>query len=112
MENLYSEIQQYIDKGLYQGVEWKINYKKNIFQNKVGYSDLDTKSLLEENSLYRIWSMTKPIISVVILQLIEENKIKFEDPLNYYLPVFNDLKVLKNNFKSIDDVQDVKKCLL
>ena len=28
MENLYSEIQQYIDKGLYQGVEWKINYKK------------------------------------------------------------------------------------
>ena len=109
MKNLYSEIQQYIDKGLYQGVEWKINYKKNIFQNKVGYSDLDTKSLLEENSLYRIWSMTKPIISVVILQLIEENKIKFEDPLNYYLPVFNDLKVLKNNFKSIDDVQDVKK---
>jgi len=108
MENVFSKIQEHIDNGLYQGLEWKINYKKNIFQGKIGYSDLTTKSLVKENSIYRIWSMTKPIISIVILQLIEEKKIKFEDSLNYFLPVFNDLKVLKKDFNSIHDVENVK----
>ena len=75
MKNLNLKFQQHIDNGLYQGIEWKIIYKGEEYHDKVGYSDLSSKTPLESNSLYRIWSMTKPIISVVILQLIQENKI-------------------------------------
>ena len=68
MKNLNLKFQQHIDNGLYQGIEWKIIYKGEVYHDKVGYSDLSSKTPLEPNSLYRIWSMTKPIISVVILQ--------------------------------------------
>ena len=108
MKNLNLKFQQHIDNGLYQGIEWKIIHKGEIYQDKVGYSDLSSKTPLQSNSLYRIWSMTKPIISVVILQLIQENKIKLEDPIKKYLPMFENLKVLRENSNSISDIQDIK----
>ena len=86
MKKLNLKFQQHIDNGLYQGIEWKIIHKDEVYHDKVGYSDLSSKNPLEPNSLYRIWSMTKPIISVVILQLIQENKIKLDDPIKKYLP--------------------------
>ena len=108
MKNLNLKFQKHIDNGLYQGIEWKIIYKGEVYHDKVGYSDLSSKTPLESNSLYRIWSMTKPIISVVILQLIQENKIKLDDPIKKYLPVFENLKVLRENSNSISDTQDIK----
>ena len=108
MKNLNLKFQQHIDNGLYQGIEWKIIHKDEVYHDKVGYSDLSSKNPLLSNSLYRIWSMTKPIISVVILQLIQENKIKLDDPIKKYLPVFENLKVLKENSNSISDTQDIK----
>ena len=108
MKNLKLKFQQHIDNVLYQGIEWKIIHKDEVYHDKVGYSDLSSKHPLLSNSLYRIWSMTKPIISVVILQLIQENKIKLDDPIKKYLPVFENLKVLKENSNSISDTQDIK----
>ena len=104
MNNLHLKFQRHIDNGLYQGIEWKIIHQGEISHDKVGYSDLNSKTPLLSNSLYRIWSMTKPIISVVILQLIQENKIKLEDPIKKYLPVFENLKVLKENSVHYDEI--------
>lgn len=118
MEKLNSIIKQHINKGLYQGVEWKINHKDKCYQGKQGYLDLSINSPIKTNSIYRIWSMTKPIVSVVILQLIEENKIRLDDALNFYLPIFNDLKVLKdeNNpkiiTKNVSCMPNIKNLLL
>tara|TARA_B100000686_G_scaffold215227_1_gene222178 strand:- start:69 stop:1244 length:1176 start_codon:yes stop_codon:yes gene_type:complete len=97
MKNLFLKFQQHIDNGLYPGVEWKINYKDNIYQGKVGYLDLSAKKPIQTNSIYRIWSMTKPIISIVILQLIDEKRIQLDDHLNLYLPIFDNLQVVSFN---------------
>jgi CubicO group peptidase (beta-lactamase class C family) len=107
MEELNTRLQKLIDRELYQGAEWKINYKGDIFQGKVGYSNLSQNSL-KTNSIYRIWSMTKPIVSVAILQLIDQEKIQLDDPLNLYLPQFNNLKVLSNENGFIDDIKDIE----
>ena len=107
MEDLKKIIDYYIKIGLYPGVEWKINYKENIFFGKSGYLDINKKKPITENTIYRIWSMTKPIVSIVALQLVEENKIKLSDPITNYLPQFNNLKVLRNEHSKIDDVVDL-----
>ena len=46
MKNLNLKFQQHIDNGLYQGIEWKIIHKGEIYQDKVGYSDLSSKTPL------------------------------------------------------------------
>ena len=96
MEKLNQILQEYIDKGKYPGIEWKINYNNNNYQGKVGYKNLETQEILEKDTIYRIWSMTKPIIAVAAMQLIENNIIELEEPINKYLPEFSNLKVLNN----------------
>ena len=108
MKELQSLINQYIEKGLYPGAEWKIMHKEKVFQGKAGCLNLLTGEPLLSNSLYRIWSMTKPIVSVVILQLIEEHKIHLDDAITDYLPQFSNLKVLKYNNSDISNVVDIK----
>jgi CubicO group peptidase (beta-lactamase class C family) len=46
------------------------------------------------DSMFRIWSMTKPITSVALLTLYEEGKFQLNDPAEAYIPAFRDLKVL------------------
>ena len=108
VKELQSIINQYIEKGLYPGAEWKIMHKEKVFQDKAGCLNLLTGKPLLSNSLYRIWSMTKPIVSVVILQLIEEHKIHLDDAITDYLPQFSNLKVLKYNNSDISNVVDIK----
>ena len=107
MKDLQKIINQHIENGLYPGVEWKINHQGNIFQGKSGYLNLAKKQPIVTNTIYRIWSMTKPIISLVILQLIEENKMKLDDLTTDYLPQFENLKVLRNKDSDISDVVDI-----
>ena len=107
MKDLQKIINQHIENGLYPGVEWKINHKGNIFQGRSGYLNLANKQPIVKNTIYRIWSMTKPIISMVILQLIEENKMKLDELITDFLPQFENLKVLRNKDSDISDVVDI-----
>ena len=89
MHNLKNLFIKHIDAGLYPGVEWKIIHQNNVFEGRLGYLNLSAKKSLDANSIYRIWSMTKPVISVVILQLIDEKKIKLDDIIIEYLQIEN-----------------------
>ena len=84
MKDLKKKIDSHIEKGLYPGVEWQINYRENIFKGKSGYLNIKNKEPIVDNTIYRIWSMTKPIISIVALQLVEENKIALNDLITDY----------------------------
>ena len=108
MKELQSIINQYIERGLYPGAEWKITHKEEVFQGKVGCLNLLTREPLHSNSLYRIWSMTKPVVSVAILQLIEEHKIHLDDAITNFLPQFSNLKVLEHYNSDISNVVDIK----
>jgi CubicO group peptidase (beta-lactamase class C family) len=50
---------------------------------------------MQADSLFRVWSMTKPITSVALLTLYEEGKFQLGDPAEVYIPAFKDLKVLE-----------------
>ncbi len=64
-----------------------------------GQADRDASRPMQPDSLFRIYSMTKPVISVALLTLYEEGHFQLDDPLEMYIPVFKDLKV----FAGIDE---------
>ena len=107
MKNLNTMIDRHIQNGLYSGVQWKIIHQNAVYDGKLGFLNVESRTPIIENTLYRIWSMTKPIVSIVALQLIEENKIKLSDPITKYLPQFSNLKVLKNIDSDVSDLVDV-----
>lgn len=58
-----------------------------------GYQDREKQIPMATNSIFRIASMTKPIVSVGAMMLIEEGKLDISAPVFQYLPEFKDLKV-------------------
>ena len=85
------------------GIEILINHKgENIWHKAFGYNSLENNSLLKKNSIYYIQSMTKPIMSVAIMQLIEQGKLNLEDNAAIYYPSITNLKVINDLSEGID----------
>jgi len=109
MEKLNHIFQEYINQGKYPGIQWQIIHKKKNYEGKVGYKNLDTKDAIQDDTIYRIWSMTKPIIAIAAMQLVEKDLMQLDDPINSYLPEFTDLKVLKNEEEIITNTIQLQK---
>jgi CubicO group peptidase (beta-lactamase class C family) len=58
-----------------------------------GVMDLDTRQPMTPATMFRIASMTKPVIGVSIMMLVEENRLRLNDPVSRYIPSFANLKV-------------------
>ena len=56
------------------------------------------------DSLWRVYSMTKPITAMAAMVLIDDGKLKLDDPLSKYFPAFKSMKVLTSPDTSLDSV--------
>ncbi|SFM44074.1 CubicO group peptidase, beta-lactamase class C family [Gracilibacillus orientalis] len=89
-------LQGFVDNGP-AGVALSVKKEKqSIYQNYFGYSDLNKQSLINDKTIYRIYSMSKVVTCVAGLQLLERGKILLTDPLSAYLPEFKNMDVLEN----------------
>ena len=96
-------LQNEINTGQIGGIEVLISQQNEIVWHKtLGYSNAIKKTPLEENSIYYLQSMTKPIISVAIMQLVEKGLINLEDKAKKYVPELADLKVIIDENNGID----------
>ncbi len=58
-----------------------------------GFADLETKRPMRTDDIFQIQSMTKPIVTVAVLMLLEEGRFLLSDPVAKFLPEFRDMKV-------------------
>jgi CubicO group peptidase (beta-lactamase class C family) len=66
-----------------------------IYQGAFGAADLPSRRPLLPDSIFRIASMTKPVTSAALMQLIEAGRLRLDDPAAKYLPELADLKVFE-----------------
>ncbi len=66
---------------------------KQVFHRSVGHIDLAQKKETTENSLYYMYSVSKPMTAAAVLQLVERGQLSLEDELCKYLPAFTDMQV-------------------
>ena len=90
-------LHKYVDEGKLPGTYVKIiKDGKVVYNDKYGFIDIDKKKPIEENSLYRIFSMTKPITAVAIMSLYDQGKLNLDDKVSKYIPEFLDTQVYKD----------------
>ena len=65
-----------------------------VFKKHFGYVCEDTSEKTDDNTIYRLASMTKPITSVAIMILVERNILSLSDPVSKYLPEFKDIHIM------------------
>ena len=96
-----NKIEEYIDLEIENkkiaGAEFLLARNEAIVSHiAVGFSNLKTKEKLIKNSIYFIQSMTKPIISIAIMQLYERGLISLDENIEKYIPEISKLEVSKN----------------
>jgi CubicO group peptidase (beta-lactamase class C family) len=96
LHRLDGAIEALIDAGNYAGISVMIaRHGKLVKSAHYGFQSLDSKEPLREDAIYRIASMTKPIIAVAMLLLYEEGKWQLDDHVTKFIPEFADLKVMR-----------------
>jgi len=66
---------------------------KIIYERNWGYQNIEQKTPIRDNTLFHIFSMTKPITSVAVMILFEEGKFLLHEPIAKYIPELGDLRV-------------------
>ena len=108
---LNQAMHSYVDDNELSGIQTAIvKNGKLIHFDSYGSSDISENDPLKEDDIFRIASMTKPIVSIGLMMLLEEGKFKLNDPVYKYIPEFKNLtikkrkkiKPVKNHVKIID----------
>lgn len=68
------------------GVVLYVNYAGDEWVGTAGLANLETGAQIQMSDLFRIGSITKPLVATVLLQLVEEGQMRLDDPLAAYLP--------------------------
>lgn len=98
LEKVTQHLQQHIDDGEISGVVAAvIRDGKIVYSKALGQRDIEKSLPMTDSTLFRIYSMTREITSVAVLQLYEQGHFKLDDPIKMYLPEFEDQRVLLNS---------------
>ena len=94
LARLTSHFAKYVDDGRLPG--WQIAVArggKTVFAESYGPRDIASGAPVEADTIFRAYSMTKPITSVAAMILFEEGIISLDDPVSKYIPAFADTRV-------------------
>src|SRR3984893_10302689 len=94
LQRLTDTYQGYVDRGELPGAVLLIARGDKIaYLQAVGYQDREKQTPMKADAIFRLASMTKPIVSVAAMILVEDGKLDLVAPVSKYLPEFADLKV-------------------
>lgn len=101
-----SHFQKYIDDGRLTG--WQISvarHGKVVHHALAGYRDAAAATPVDADTIWRIYSMTKPIVAVLALQLWEEGAFELTTPLHRFIPAFRHAKVWRSGTVESPEVE-------
>jgi CubicO group peptidase (beta-lactamase class C family) len=94
----------YIDRGEVGNVVTLLyRHGQRAHADHVGWLDEALTVPVAEDTIFRIASMTKPIVSVAALMLLEEGRLRLDDPVDRWLPELADRRVMRDSAGDIDD---------
>jgi CubicO group peptidase (beta-lactamase class C family) len=109
---LTAAMQSYVDSGAVAGVTTLVYRHGEIAHSDVlGWQDEEAKIPIRRDTLCRIASMTKPIVSVAALMLVEEGKLRLGEPVDRFLPELANRKVLRSPGGALDDVYEAARAI-
>ena len=103
-------MQGLVDQGVTAGTVTLLYRKGAIAQvDAVGWRDLEARTPMKRDTLFRIASMSKPVTSVAVLQLVEQGKLSLEEPVDKFLPELANRRVLNRPDGPLDDTHPAKR---
>lgn len=97
LARLPEHFKAYVDKGQLPGWQMVLSRRGEVvLSEQYGQRDMEAALPVEDDTIFRIYSMTKPITSVAIMMLMEQSKLKLRDPVAKYIPEFAQTRVYRS----------------
>src|SRR6516225_4481022 len=94
LDRIHAALTQEVEQGKLAGTVVLVARKgKLVYADAVGVQDKEEGKPMALDSLFRIYSMTKPLVSVGAMMLVEEGRIQLTDPVSKFLPAFKGQQV-------------------
>ena len=90
--------QRYVDAGTFSGIEWQVQHRGALCHSgSVGRAGCDSSAAIPDQAIYRIYSMTKPIVAAMAVILLQENRLHLFDPVAKFISEFKDPIILHSD---------------
>jgi len=106
LKRLTEGMQRFIDQGVVTGIVALV-HRNGVegYCDVLGFQDEESRKPMRRDTIFRIASMTKPIVSVAALMLLEEGRLRLDDPIERWLPEFAGPRVLNDPDGPLDDTR-------
>ena len=95
LETIAGYCEQQLSDKQFAGIAWQVTCQHESSGTVVhGCMDHEFKHSIKDDSIFRVYSMTKPVISVLCLMLVEKGLLKLGDPVSRWIPAFANQQVL------------------
>ncbi|GHV69636.1 serine hydrolase [Spirochaetia bacterium] len=110
LENVDACLQRFVDTNQAAGVGALLfRHGVEAYRKSFGFRDKEKKLPMENDSIYRIYSMTKTFTIVSVMTLYEKGLFKLHDPIYEFLPAFKNMKVAEHDSRGIYKLVDAKR---
>ena len=108
LERIRPAMQAYVDRGVYAGINTLIARRgKVVHAGEFGWRDKKAGSPMTADTIFRLYSMTKPIVCVALMTLLEEGRFRLIEPVAKYIPAFGAVKVLEADGSLVAPVRPI-----
>lgn len=95
LERIKPAMQSYVDRSGFAGISTMLARRGQVVHfEQVGFQDRESGTPLGPDTIFRIYSMTKPVICAALMILHEEGRFQLADPIAKYMPAFGNARVL------------------
>jgi len=108
LDRIRPVMESYVTERGVVGISTMVSRRGEIVHaEQFGFQDAEAGTPLAPDTIFRIYSMTKPVVSTALMLLHEEGRFQLEHPLAQYLPAFADTKVLADDGTLVDPVRPI-----
>ncbi len=94
LQEITPSLRSWVDSGKVAGfVAVVARHGRIVYLDSAGFLDIEHAQPMRTDAVFRIYSMTKPVTTVAVLQLVEQGRLRLDDPVSKYIPAFADTRV-------------------
>ena len=109
LERIRPAMESYVNERGVVGISTLISRRGRVVHaEQVGFRDKEADRPMTPDAIFRIYSMTKPIVSTALMMLHEEGRFQLEHPVSQYLPAFGSTKVLSADGALVDQLRPMQ----
>jgi CubicO group peptidase (beta-lactamase class C family) len=109
LDRMHAALSKHVESGLLPGLVALIDHRGREQVEAIGTMGFDSDAPVRRDTIFRLASMTKPVTAVAAMILVEECKLRLDDPVDEWLPELKDRKVLRRIDSALDDTEPAKR---